>query len=83
MHKALLNLYVSPVASEIYDEYNLESWQRWTEFTLDILIYCQKLLDAKIKMPETWEEILKPEFKKEVSVAHPGASGFTILCLLH
>lgn len=78
--------YVSPVASEIYDEYKSGDG-RWTGIYTGYLGFIgnKKLLDAKgLKMPETWEEILKPEFKKEVSVAHPGASGaaYTMLATL-
>ncbi|HYF81988.1 MAG TPA: ABC transporter substrate-binding protein [Clostridia bacterium] len=38
----------------------------------------------KLAYPESWEDLLKPEFAKQISVAHPGSSGtaYTILATM-
>lgn len=82
----LLEKYASPAAAKIPDQFkDPEGW--WTGIYVGYLGFVsnQKLLTEKgVSAPQSWEDLLKPEFKGQVVVANPGSSGtaYTMLASL-
>lgn len=81
-----IDKYVSPVSSEILDQFKSKDGT-WTGIYVGYLGFVgnKKILDEKgIPMPKSWEDLLKPEYKGEIAVAHPGSSGtaYTMLATL-
>ncbi len=84
--EGLIEAYVSPEAANIKPEYKNPNGI-WTGIYVGYLGFVgnEKLLKEKnIEMPKSWEDLLKPEFKGEIVVAHPGSSGtaYTMLASL-
>ncbi len=84
--EGLLEKYVSPEAKEIPAKYKDKNGL-WTGIYVGYLGFAsnKKLLDEKgIKAPTSWEDLLKPEFKGQISVANPGSSGtaYTMLATI-
>ena len=84
--EGLIEAYVSPEAVNIKDGYK-DDKGIWTGIYTGYLGFVgnQKALQEKgLKMPASWEELLKPEYKGEIVVAHPGSSGtaYTMLATL-
>lgn len=84
--EGLVEKYVSSEAENIKPEYkNAEGY--WTGIYVGYLGFVgnKKMLEEKkIPMPTSWEDLLKPEYKGEIVVAHPGSSGtaYTMLATL-
>ena len=82
----LLEKYASPAAAKIPDQFkDPEGW--WTGIYVGYLGFVsnQKLLTEKgVSAPQSWEDLLKPEFKGQVVIANPGSSGtaYTMLASL-
>ena len=79
----LIEKYVSPTASEIPDKYK-DPNGFWTGVYVGALGFCsnQKILKEKgVEVPDSWEDLLDPKLKSQVSTAHPSTSGtaFTTL----
>lgn len=79
----LLENYVSDNAKDVSDKYK-DKDGAWTGIYIGYLGFAsnKKLLDEKgIEAPKSWEDLLKPEFKGQVSIANPGSSGtaYTVL----
>lgn len=73
----LLENYVSDNSKDIPDKYK-DVNGAWTGIYVGYLGFVsnQKLLDEKgVKAPTSWSDLLKPEFKGQVSIANPGSSG--------
>ncbi|GAA0077301.1 ABC transporter substrate-binding protein [Clostridium sp. CTA-5] len=73
----LLENYVSENAKDIPDKYKDKNGA-WTGIYVGYLGFAsnKKLLAEKgIEAPKSWEDLLKPEFKGQVSIANPGSSG--------
>lgn len=82
----LIDTYTSPNASEIKDEFKADDG-RWTGIYVGYLGFVgnEKELSKKgLEMPKSWADLLKPEYKGEIVVAHPGSSGtaYTMLATL-
>lgn len=85
-HEGLLENYISPTAKEIPDQFK-DKDGAWTGIYVGYLGFVgNKALLEKLgePMPTSWEELLKPKFKGELAVAHPGSSGtsYTMLATL-
>ncbi|MEW8956370.1 ABC transporter substrate-binding protein [Clostridium sp.] len=75
--EGLLEKYESPNSKDILDEYKDKNGY-WTGIYVGYLgfISNEKLLKEKgVEAPKSWEDLLKPEFKGQVSLANPGSSG--------
>ncbi|MCS5422770.1 MULTISPECIES: ABC transporter substrate-binding protein [Psychrilyobacter] len=82
----LIEPYISPEAANIKDGLK-DTEGYWTGIYVGYLGFVgnQKMLDEKgLKMPASWADLLKPEYKGEIVVAHPGSSGtaYTMLATL-
>ncbi|OQY40889.1 MAG: iron ABC transporter substrate-binding protein [Fusobacteriia bacterium 4572_74] len=82
----LIEPYISPEAVNIKEEQK-DPNGIWTGIYVGYLGFVgnQKMLDEKgLKMPTSWADLLKPEYKGEIVVAHPGSSGtaYTMLATL-
>lgn len=81
--KGLLQPYESPEAKKIPDKYK-DPKHLWTGVYVGVLGFCsnQTVLDKLgVKTPESWEDLLNPKLKGQISTAHPSTSGtaFTTL----
>jgi len=79
----LLEAYQSPNAAAIPDKYK-EPQGYWTGVYVGVLGFCsnqKKLDEAGVPTPESWDALLDPKLKGQVSTAHPSTSGtaFTML----
>jgi iron(III) transport system substrate-binding protein len=75
--ETLLEKYVSPNAKDIPDKFKDKNGL-WTGIYVGYLGFVsnQKLLKEKgVDVPKSWEDLLKPQFKGQVSMANPGSSG--------
>lgn len=73
----LLEPYISPNAADIEDQFK-DPEGYWTGIYLGYLGFAsnQELLDEMgVDAPESWEDLLKPEFKDQIVSANPGSSG--------
>jgi len=82
----LIESYISPEAVNIKEEQK-DPDGNWTGIYVGYLGFVgnQKMLDEKgLEMPASWADLLKPEYKGEIVVAHPGSSGtaYTMLATL-
>lgn len=75
-NEGLLENYISPVADKIPANFK-DADGAWTGIYSGYLgIEGNKkwLEENGLELPKTWDELLKPEFKGNIVVAHPGAS---------
>ncbi|MCX7950637.1 MAG: ABC transporter substrate-binding protein [Clostridiales bacterium] len=84
--EGLLEKYVSPNAKDIPDKFKDKDGY-WTGIYIGYLGFSsnEKLLKEKgIEAPKSWEDLLKPELKGQVSMANPGSSGtaYTVLATI-
>lgn len=84
--EGLIEPYVSPEAKNIKEEFKDKNGV-WTGIYVGYLGFVgnKKILAEKgLEMPKSWADLLKPEFKGEIVVAHPGSSGtaYTMLASL-
>lgn len=73
----LLEAYESKNANDIPEEFK-DPENFWTGIYIGYLGFASngKLLEERgIKAPESWDDLLKPEFKGQVVTANPGSSG--------
>ena len=73
----LIEKYVSPNASKIPAEFKAADGT-WTGIYVGVLGFCSnKDVLGKIKAatPASWADLLKPEYKGRIGVAHPSTSG--------
>ncbi|SFB03565.1 ABC transporter substrate-binding protein [Clostridium frigidicarnis] len=79
----LLENYVSENANDIPEKYK-DKDGAWTGIYVGYLGFVsnQKLLKEKgVEAPESWDDLLKPEFKGQISIANPGSSGTSYTAL--
>ena len=84
--EGLIEPYKSPEAANIKEGFKDPNGV-WTGIYIGYLGFVgnQKALAEKgLKMPTSWADLLKPEYKGEIVVAHPGSSGtaYTMLATL-
>ncbi len=84
--EGLIEAYISPEAKNIKEEFK-EPNGVWTGIYVGYLGFVgnEKILKEKgIEMPKSWADLLKPEYKGEIVVAHPGSSGtaYTMLATM-
>ncbi len=75
--QGLLEQYKSPAADKIPAQYK-DTDSYWTGIYVGSLGFAsnKELLAKKgLKAPTSWEDLLKPEFKGQIAVAHPASSG--------
>ena len=82
----LLEKYVSPNAAKIPDKFKDKDGY-WTGIYVGYLGFSsnKKLLAEKgVAAPQSWQDLLKPEFKGQIVVANPGSSGtaYTMLATM-
>lgn len=82
----LLDKYVSPNAAKIPAKFK-DAEGYWTGIYVGYLGFVsnKKLLEErKVAIPQSWQDLLKPEFKGQVTVANPGSSGtaYTMLATI-
>lgn len=73
----ILENYISPEAAKIPDKFK-DAEGAWTGIYTGYMgfIVNKKLVEEKKAfVPQTWDDLLKPEFKGQVVVANPGSSG--------
>lgn len=81
--EGLLQPYISPNAENI-DPQQKDPEGYWTGIYNEVLgfILDNRFFDERgIEKPKTWDDLLKPEFKNQIMVANPGASGTAFLFL--
>lgn len=81
--EGLLQPYVSPNAEKIAPELK-DSEGYWTGIYNEVLgfVLDDRFFDERnIEKPETWDDLLKPEFENQIMVANPGSSGTAFLFL--
>ncbi|WP_245792383.1 ABC transporter substrate-binding protein [Bowdeniella nasicola] len=81
--QGLLQEYDSPEAAKIPDKYK-DPNHMWTGVYVGVLGFCsnQAVLDKLgVELPDSWDDLLDPKLKQQVSTAHPSTSGtaFTTL----
>ncbi|WP_343216373.1 ABC transporter substrate-binding protein [Clostridium simiarum] len=75
--EGLLEKYASPNAKDIPDKYK-DKDGAWTGIYVGYLGFVSngKLLKEKgAEVPKSWDDLLKPEFKGQISISNPGSSG--------
>jgi iron(III) transport system substrate-binding protein len=75
--EGLIEKYKSPEVENIKNEFKSTDGT-WTGIYVGYLGFVgnEKILAEKgLEMPTSWEDLLKPEYKGEIVVAHPGSSG--------
>lgn len=75
--EGLIEPYISPEAANIKPEFK-DPNGAWTGIYVGYLGFVgnKKILEEKnLQMPQSWADLLKPEFKNEIVVAHQGSSG--------
>lgn len=83
VNQGLIEAYTSPEAEKIPDEYK-DPDGNWTGVYIGALGFCsnQTQLDRLgVDVPDSWDDLLDPALKGQVSMAHPSTSGtaFTTL----
>lgn len=79
----LLQEYDSPMASEIDPSY-MDPNGFWGGVYVGVLGFCsnQSVLDSLgIEAPQTWDDLLQPELKGQIMMAHPATSGTAFTAL--
>lgn len=73
----LLQKYVPPTAAKIPANYKDSDgiWHGIYAGTLGFASNTKLLAEKNLKAPESWADLLKPEFRNQVAMAHPGLSG--------
>lgn len=84
--EGLIEPYKSPESNEILEEFRDHNGV-WTGIYSGYLGFSgnkKKLSENNIKMPTSWDDLLKPEYKGKIVVGHPGSSGtaYTMLATL-
>lgn len=75
--EGLLEKYESPEVVNVKEEYR-DPEGYWSPFYVGALGFAVNkdwFASKGLSYPESWDDLLKPEFKDEISMAHPGSSG--------
>ena len=84
--EGLLEPYISPEAERIDARFKDENGT-WTGFYVGILGFTlneRAFADLDVAPPESWQDLLRPEFRDRIVMANPGTSGtaYTVLATL-
>ena len=73
----LLENYVPPTAAELSDKYKDAegAWHGIYVGSIGWAINTRRLAEKGLPEPKSWDDLLKPEYKGEVVMAHPATSG--------
>ncbi len=79
--------YISPAAEDIPDKFK-DAEGNWVGIYGGIVGFCSnsdKLSEIGLPAPTSWNDLLKPEYKQEIAVSHPGTSStaYTFLWTLY
>lgn len=85
--KGLLEAYISREAATIPSQYKDPTgyWAGVSLVMAGFLVNTEVLAEKKLPVPQSWADLIKPEYKGEVLVADPAISGTTyamVACLL-
>ncbi|MDR2973750.1 MAG: ABC transporter substrate-binding protein [Propionibacteriaceae bacterium] len=75
--------YVSPNASKLDAQYNDASGV-WSGFYTDSVAFCsntKELAKLGVDAPTSWDDLIAPELKGQVSMAHPATAGLGYMAL--
>jgi iron(III) transport system substrate-binding protein len=75
--KDLTTPYRSRVSDSIPEKYR-DKENYWTGLYVGPIAFCmntKRAEELKLAMPKSWADLLKPEYVKQVPVAHPSTSG--------
>lgn len=79
----LLESYVSPEAENVPEIYRDPDgyWTGVSLVTVSFIVNTDRCEELGVDVPQTWQDLLKPEFKDEVLMSNPSISGtaYTIL----
>lgn len=79
----LLESYVSPEAEHVPDQYRDPEgyWTGISLVTVSFIVNTDRCAELDVDIPQTWQDLLKPEFKGEILMPNPSISGtaYTIL----
>ncbi len=76
-NKGLTTPYASPVAKTIPEKYRDKDGY-WIGLYVGPISFCynrDRLAKLNLEIPETWADLIKPEYRKQIRVAHPSTSG--------
>jgi iron(III) transport system substrate-binding protein len=76
--EGLLEVYESPNAAAIPDQYKDAEGSTWTGVYVGALGFCSNvdvLAELGVEAPTSWEDLLAPELQGFVAMAHPATSG--------
>lgn len=75
--KGLTVAYASPLASKLNAKYR-DSENYWSGLYLGVLAFAantEQLRKLNLKAPETWNDLLNPQWKNKIQMPNPGTSG--------
>lgn len=83
INEDLLEPYTSPEIENVPEEY-VDPSGHWSPFYVGALGFAVSndwFTEMGMEYPQSWDDLLKPEFQGEISMAHPGSSGtaYTVL----
>ncbi len=76
-NKGLTAPYASPAANNIPEKYR-DPDKYWIGLYVGPISFCyntKRMAELKLDVPKGWEDLTKPEYAKQVRVAHPSTSG--------
>jgi iron(III) transport system substrate-binding protein len=76
-NEGLLEPYVPPSAAEILSKYKdpQGAWHGIYLGSIGWAVNTRRLEEKKLPEPRTWDDLIKPEYKGEIVMAHPATSG--------
>lgn len=86
VERGLFEPYQSPELANIDSRYH-DPKATWNPFYIGAIGFCintEWFEENKVDVPKSWDDLLKPEFKDQVMMAHPSASGtaYTMLATI-
>ncbi len=76
-NEGLIEPYVPPSAAQLPDKYKDKdgAWHGIYVGSLALAVNTNRLKEKNLPEPKSWADLLKPEYKGEVVMAHPATSG--------
>lgn len=84
--RGLLEPYQSPELKHVESKY-LDPTKTWNPYYVGAIGFCINkdwFKNNKVDIPKSWDDLLKPEFKGQIAMAHPATSGtaYTVLATI-